>query len=171
MVKVATVRKAESEREKAADHIKNTVIFPSALMGLISIVLGYGAVIYLIFKGGHFTNLAVDSFVLVGVGVLLALFQCLYHRFLFDKHPEYYAQQRRRSEMLRARNIRKIEIVSKPAHPGKWMVPLFYLMGLMVMVAMVMTYIPRLNPLSAIFLLLAGFYNLRFFFWKRKLKI
>ena len=171
MVKIATVRKIESERQRAVDHVKNTIIFPSALLGLISIVVGYGALIYLMFKGQFITNLVVDSLVPMGVGILLGLAQFLYHRFLFDQYPDYYAQRRKRAELLRSKNIRKLETVTKPKHNGRWLVPVVYLTAFGVVLWVMVTYAARLNTLSAIFLTMAGFYNIRFFFWKRKLKV
>ena len=171
MVRVATVKKYESERQKAVQYVKTTIIFPSALLGLVSILLGYGALIYLLFKGSFLATVVIDSLILLGAGILLGLGQCLYHRYLFNKFPDYYAQRRRRSEQMRAGNIRKVNTVTKPEHSGRWMVPYLYLAGFAVVVTMIVIYAPRLNPLSAVFLLLAGFYNIRFFFWKRKLRI
>ena len=171
MVKVASVRKTESEREKAVAQVKASILFPSALLGLVSIVLGYGAVIYLMFKGRDFPGLITDSFVLLGTGIAIGLIQSLYHRFLFDRFPEYYAQRRRRSEALRSRNLKRVEILSKPGHAGSWSVPLFYIAGIGGAVALIVFFAARLNPLASVFLLLAGFYNMRFFFWKKKLGV
>jgi hypothetical protein len=171
MVKIATVRKAEDEKQRAVDYVKNTVVFPSALLGLVSILLGYGALVYLMFKGGELAVLIMDSTVLLGIGIAIGLIQCLYHRFLFDAFPEYFALRRKRAEQLRSRNTKKIDTVEKPEHRGKWAVPIVYLAGLSGMVYLVVYYVPRLNVMAAVFLLMAGFYNLRFFFWKRKLHI
>jgi hypothetical protein len=171
MVKVASVRKTENEREKAAAQVKSSIVIPSAFLGLVSIILGYGGVIYLMFKGGDLAVLIPDSFILLLAGIALGLAQSLYHRFLFDRFPEYYANRRRRAEALRSKNVRKMEILSKPSHAGSWLVPVFYLAGLGGAVALIVFYAARLNPLAAVFLLLAGFYNVRFFFWKKKLGI
>ncbi len=171
MVRIATIKKIKDEKSSAVDHIKNTVLFPSALLGLISIVLGYGSLIYLMFKGRNFAGVMIDSLVLLGVGLLLGLVQFLYHRFLFDRFPDYYVALRRRGEQIRSRKIKKIETVIKPEHAGRFMVPFFYIAGLAVLVGTIVFYYQRLNPLSAVFLPLAGFYNLRFFFWKKKLKL
>jgi hypothetical protein len=171
MVKVASVRKTENELEKAAAQVKSSIVIPSAFLGLVSILLGYGAVIYLMFKGGDLPVLITDSFILLFAGIVIGLAQCLYHRFLFDRFPEYYANRRRRAEALRSRNIKKMEIMTKPSHALGWSVPLFYIAGLGGALALIVFYSARLNPLAAVFLLLAGFYNLRFFFWKKKLGI
>ena len=171
MVRIVTVKKHKLEKDKALDHIKNTIVFPSALMGLISIVLGYGALIYLMFKGRSIPEVVIDSIILLGLGIVLGLVQALYHRFLFDRYPDYYAQLRRRTEQIRAKNVKKIETVTKPEHRGRLLVPLIYLLGIAALVGTIVFYVPKLNTLSAIFLPLAGFYNLRFFFWKKKLKL
>ena len=171
MVRIATVRKIESEQQRAIQYIRNSILLPSALLGLISIILGYGALIYLLFKSHSLTSVVVDSLVLLGVGALLGGIQCLYHRFLFENHPDYYAARRRKSEQMKAGRLRKIEMVSKPEHRGRWMVPYLYMAAYAGAITLMVMYAMRLNPLSAIFLLLAGFYNVRFFFWKRKLRI
>jgi hypothetical protein len=171
MVKIATVRKVENEQQRASDYVKNTVLFPSAMLGLVSIVLGYGALIYLMFKGGFLAGFVVDSTILLVAGIGLGLIQSLYHRYLFDRFPDYFAQKRRRAEQLRARKVRKVETIEKPEHPGRWAVPLFYLAGFSGMIGLIVYYTPRLNAMAAVFLVLAGFYNLRFFFWKRKLGV
>ena len=171
MVKIATVRKTENEKQKAAEYMKNTVVIPSALLGLISILLGYGALIYLMFKGGNLAILIMDSMILLFGGIVLGVFQCLYHRYLFDRFPDYYAQRKHRTEQIRSKNIKKINVIEKPKHPGRWIIPYIYLLGFSGMLGLIVYYAARLNPMSAAFLLLAGFYNLRFFFWKWKLGI
>lgn len=171
MVRVVTARRAESERQKAIQYIKTSIIYPSALLGLISLVLGYGALIYLLFKGRFLASVVLDSFVLLGVGILLGWLQYFYQRFLFENHPEYYAERRRRTELLRAGQARKLDVLEKPNHKGRRIIPYIYLGAFVGAVAMVITYATRLNTLSAVFLLLAGLYNVRFFFWKRKLRL
>jgi hypothetical protein len=171
MVRVITARKAESERQKAIQYVKTSIIYPSALLGLISLVLGYGALIYLLFKGRFFASIVLDSFILLGVGILLGWFQYFYQRFLFENYPEYYAERRRRAERLRTGQARKLDILEKPDHKGRRIIPFVYLVAFVGAVAMIITYATRLNPISAVFLLLAGFYNVRFFFWKRKLRL
>jgi hypothetical protein len=171
MVRVATVRRAESEQQKAIQYIKTSIVYPSALLGLISLVLGYGALIYLFFKGRFFANVVLDSFILLGVGVLLGWLQYFYQRYLFENFPEYYAERRRRAERLRSGQARKLAVLEKPNHKGRRIVTYIYIGAFVGAVAMMITYATRLNPLSSVFLLLAGFYNVRFFFWKRKLRL
>ena len=171
MVRIVTAKKAESARQKAEMYVKTSIIYPSALMGLVSLVLGYGALIYLLFKGRFFPSIIIDSFVLLGVGVVLGLIQFFHQRFLLDHFPEYYADRRKRMERIRSRQTRKLEIVEKPTYRGHQFVPYVYLVGFSAAVAVIVLYAGRLNPVSAVFLVLAGIYNIRFFFWKRKLRL
>lgn len=171
MVRVLTARKAEFEQQKAVQFIKASIIYPSALLGLISIVLGYGTLIYLLFKGRHFANIMIDSFVLLGIGIVLGWAHYRYQRFLFEHHPGYYAERRRKAERIRTGHSRKFQVIEKPQHQGRWLIPYLYVVLLMGATAVVITYATRLNAISAVFLLLTGYYNVRFLSWKRKLRI
>jgi hypothetical protein len=171
MGRLVTVKKVEAERQKAIQYVKTSILYPSVFIGLVSLILGYGALIYLLFKGKYFANLVADSLVLLGIGILLGWAQARYHHFLLERYPEYYAERRRRAEQIRTGRLRKIEIAPKPAHRGRWLIPYLYLAASIGLLALVIYYTPRLNAYSAIFLPLAGLYNARFFFWKRKLHL
>ena len=171
MGRLVTVKKVEAEQKKAVQYVKASMLYPSVLIGLISLILGYGALIYLLFKGRFFANLIADSLVLLGFGILLGWLQYRYHHFLLEHYPEYYAERHRRTELMRSGRLRKIEIASKPVHRGRWIIPYLYLVAFIGLLALVIYYVPRLNTLSAVFLPLAGFYNARFFCWKRRLNL
>ena len=169
MVRIATVKKVESEKKRAVQHVRNTLVYPSAMIGLVSIIVGYGALIYRMFQGGNLPGIIIDSLVLLTVGIALAILQFLYHRYLFQKFPDYYAGRGKRTEQLRAKQLKKMEIVEKPKHRGRWLVPYVYLLAYSSAIGMIVFYALRLNPLSAFFLPLAGFHNVRFLLWRRKL--
>ena len=171
MGRIITVKKVEAERQKAVQYIKSSILYPSVFLGLLSIILGYGALIYLLFSGRHLAQIVADSFILLGFGLLLGWFQFLYHRFLLEHYPEYYAERRRKSEQVRAGRFRKFGVVPKPVHRGRWLIPYLYWVAFIGFIALAVYYSMRLNAMAAIFLPLAGFYNLRFFFWKRKLHL
>ena len=169
MVRIATVKKVESEQKRAVQYVRNTLVYPSAMIGLIAIITGYGALIYRMFQGGNLPVIIMDSLVLLIVGITLAILQFLYHRFLFQKFPDYYASRGKRTEQLRAKQIKKMVTVEKPTHRGRWLVPYVYLLAYSGSIAMIVFYALRLNPLSAFFLPIAGFHNVRFLLWRRKL--
>jgi len=171
MVRIATVKKAKDERQKATQYIKAALIYPSAFLGLISLILGYGALIYLMIKGGFLANIVYSSFVLLGLGVFLGWLQYRYQRFLFDSYPEYYAGKQRQNESIRSGQTRKVGVVEKPSHRGRKAVPYVYLAGYAAAITTIVIYARELNSVSAIFLLLAGLYNARFLSWKRKLGV
>lgn len=170
MPRFVTVKKAETERQRAGRYLKNSLVFPSALIGLVSLVLGYGGVIYLIFKGRPMTELLTDSLILLSVGLVLGLFQALYHHYLFKSHPYYFADRLRRSDLRLSGRIKKIGEPAAARHSGRWAVPYLYLLGWGVMISLVILYTLKLNALSAVFLLLAGFHNARFFYLKRLIR-
>lgn len=168
-----TVKKAEHERQQAAQYLKNSILYPSALIGLISLILGYGGVGYLIFKGRPLTNLLIHSLILLCAGLSLGLLQALYHHYLLRSHPEYFADRVRRSQLRLSGQIKKVKKIGDPVrvqHLGRWAVPYLYLLVWIGLIFLVVIYTPRLNTFSAVFLLLAGFNNARFFYLKRLVK-
>ena len=167
MPRFVTVKKAEHERLQAARYVKNSVLYPSAVIGLISLILGYGGVIYLIFKGRPMTDLFTHSLILLCAGLLLGVFQALYQHYLLRSHPEYFSDRVHRTELRLSGRAKKIGDPVTVAHRGRWAVPYLYLLGWIVSIALIVIYTPRLNTFSAIFLLLAGFHNARFFYLKR----
>jgi len=170
MPKFITVKKAEQEQQQALRYLRNSLVYSSALLGLISLVLGYGAVIYLIFKGGSMTDLLTDSLILMSAGLVFGITQGGYQHYLYKSHPEFFADRMRRSQLRLSGQIRKMQKIGDPVqvhHAGRWAVPYIYLMGWGLYFALLVFFVPRMNVLSAIFLVLAGFYNARFFYLKR----
>jgi hypothetical protein len=167
MPRLITARKTEAERDRADQFIKQSVLIPSALLGFIALVLGYGAVIYLLFDRPA-TAVAIDSSVLLLTGAAVGLAQAFYQGFLSRTYPDHFARKQRRREMLRSGNVRKIEAVDPIAHPGRGWVLLLYVVLFGLYVGLAVVYAGKLNTLAAVFLPLAGFYNARFFYWKRR---
>ncbi|MBI3812453.1 MAG: hypothetical protein HY283_09665 [Nitrospirae bacterium] len=173
MPKFITVKKAEQEHQQAVRYLKNSLVQSSALIGLISLILGYGGVVYLIIKGRPMVELLTHSLVLLGAGLALGLFQAAYQHYLYKSHPDYFADRMRRTELRLSGQIKKIKKIGDPVaveHAGRWAVPYLYFLGWAVFIFLVVIYIPKLNVLSAVFLLLAGFHNARFFYLKRLIK-
>ncbi|MBI3995401.1 MAG: hypothetical protein HY349_05435 [Nitrospirae bacterium] len=173
MPKFITVKKAEQEQSQAVRYLKNSLVYSSALIGLISLILGYGGVIYLFFKNRPITALLTDSLVLLSAGLALGISQAAYQHYLFKSHPEYFADRMRRTELRLSGQVKKMKKVGDPTrveHAGRWAVPYLYFLGWVVFAALIVFYTPKLNILSAVFLLLAGFHNARFFYLKRLIK-
>lgn len=170
MPRLVTVKKAEQERQHALRYVKNSLVYPSALIGLTSLILGYGGVIYLIYKSRPLAGLFTDSFVLLCIGLLLGFIQALYHQYLLRSHPEFFADKIHRMNLRLAGRIKKIGDPVRIQHVGRWAVPYLYLLGFGGLIYLVVIYTPKLNILSSVFLLLAGFHNARFFYLKRLIK-
>ena len=90
MPKFITVKKAEQEQHQADRYLRNSLVQASALIGLFSLILGYGGVIYLIFKGKPMTELLTDSMILLCSGLVMGLFAAIYQHYLYRSHPEYF---------------------------------------------------------------------------------
>jgi len=173
MPKFITVKKAEQEQRQAVRYLKNSLVQSSALIGLLSLILGYGGVIYLIIKGRPMAEMLTHSLVLLSAGLALGLLQAAYQHYLYKFHPDFFADRIRRTEMRLSGQIKKIKKIGDPLrveHAGRWAVPYLYFIGWTVFIFLVVIYIPKLNILSAVFLFLAGFHNARFFYLKRLIK-
>jgi hypothetical protein len=170
MPKFITVKKTEQEQQQAARYLKNSLVYSSALIGLISLILGYGGVVYLIFKSGPLPRLLTDSLILLSIGLVAGLVQSIYQHYLFKTHPEYFADRMRRAELRLSRQLKKLGDPVRVEHRGRWAVPYLYLLGWTGFLALIVVYLSKLNVVSAVFLPLAGFFNARFFYLKRFVK-
>jgi len=170
MPKFVTVKKTEHEQQQAARYLKNSLVYSSALIGLISLILGYGGVVYLIFKSGPLPQLLTDSLILLSIGLVAGLVQAGYQHYLFKTHPEYFADRMRRAELRLSRQLKKLGEPVRVEHRGRWAVPYLYLIGWTGFLALIVVYLSKLNVVSAVFLPLAGFFNARFFYLKRFVK-
>ncbi|MBI3595719.1 MAG: hypothetical protein HY203_01035 [Nitrospirae bacterium] len=170
MPKFITVKKTEQEQQQAARYLKNSLVYSSALIGLISLILGYGGVIYLIFKSRPLTQLLTDSLILLSAGLVAGLVQAGYQHYLYKTHPEYFADRMRRAELRLSRQLKKLGDPVRVDHWGRWAVPYLYLVGWAAFLALIVVYLSKLNVVSVVFLPLAGFFNARFFYLKRFVK-
>lgn len=170
MPRLVTVKKAETERQQAVHYVRNSLVYPSALIGLVSLVLGYGGVIYLFFTDRSTTDLLTYSLVLLGAGLALGLGQGLYQNYIFRSHPAVYADRVRRTQLRMSGRYKKIGDPVRAEHSGRWAAPYGYFLAWAGLIYLVFLSAPRLNYFSAIFLVLAGFHNARFFFLKRLVK-
>lgn len=160
----------EDEKKQAVRYLTNFVVYRSALMGLISLVLGYGVVIYLAFQDNLLTDLLTHSLILLGVGVVFGLVQGGYQHYLFRSHQAILADKIRRAELRMKGKYKKVGDPLELRHPGRWAVPYLYLLGWGLFFYMVYFFGPKLNYYSAFFLFLAGFHNARFFYLKQVIK-
>ena len=167
MPKFVTVKKAENERQQAAQYLKTSLVYPSALMGLIGLVFGYGGVIYLMIRGRPMVELLTTSLILLSSGLLLGLLQALYQHYLFRSHQEVFSDRIHRSKLRLSGRVKKIGDPVRAEHKGRWAIPYIYLAGWAGFVSLVILHAEKLNYFSAIFLVLAGFHNARFFYLKR----
>ena len=170
MPKFITVKKTEQEQQQAARYLKNSLVYSSALIGLISLLLGYGGVVYLIFKNGPVPQLLTDSLILLSIGLVAGLAQSVYQHYLFKTHPEYFADRMRRAELRLSRQLKKLGDPVRVEHRGRWAVPYLYLVGWTGFLVLIVLYLSKLNIVSVVFLPLAGFFNARFFYLKRFVK-
>ncbi|HEY5648806.1 MAG TPA: hypothetical protein VIU33_04865 [Nitrospiria bacterium] len=170
MPRFVTVKKAEEEKNLAKKYVTNFLVYRSALMGMISLLVGYGVVIFLIFRDRPVSDLLSYSLILLGAGLAFGLFEAGYAHYLLRRHPSYYGDKMKRMELRMAGKFKKMGDPVGVTHPGRWAVPFVYLAGWVCFFALVYYLRVKLNTISAVFLFLGGFHNARFFYLKRLIK-
>ena len=170
MPKLVTVKKTGIERQQAVRYIKNSFVYPSALIGLVCLVVGYGAVIYLMIRGRPMEGLLTHSLFLLAVGLALGLLQAIYQHYLFRAHPGYFAERVRQNDLRLSGRFKKIGLPPTVEHSFRWAVPIAYLAAASAASYSIILWYPNVNLLSAVLLVLAGFHNIRFFYMKRLVK-
>lgn len=163
-------KKIEDEKKQAIRYVTNFVVYRSALMGLISLLIGYGVVIFLVFKDRPFPELITYSLIVLGAGIVFGLIQGGYQHYLLRAHHVFLADKIRRAELRMSGKYKKVGDPVELRHSGRWAVPYLYLLGWGAFFAVVYFSGPKLNYYSAFFLFLAGFHNARFFYLKRVVK-
>jgi hypothetical protein len=172
MPKFITADQLQAKEGRAGRYLQRTVLYPSALFGLITLVIGYGGVFYLFFKRlANPSGVIIDSTVLLLAGGMVGLAQAFYHRHLYRNYSDYYSELQRRAEMRWTMSkIRKMPDRPVLRHQGRFLVPWIYLGLIGLYVALSIFYAQRLNFWTAGLLPLAGFYNARFMYWRRIFK-
>jgi hypothetical protein len=173
MPKLVTVRQVEDQTERAKDYVKAYILFPSGILGLISMVGGTGALGYQLVATGSYTWATFwISSVLLLFGGAIGWAQTRYHRYILREHPEVFAFRMKPAVVKRSGRTRKEPTVPHPQAPGSKWVPLGYLAGIGLLTAMstVAMQAGQVHPMAAYLMPWGGFFWAKLYFWRSVIK-
>ncbi|MGH7231680.1 MAG: hypothetical protein ACREJU_10035 [Nitrospiraceae bacterium] len=172
MPKIITSRRREGTHDKALEYVKRHILFPSGLLGLIFMVSGMASLAYqftaLTYDGTTF----VESMGLLAIGAVFGWAQTRYHRYLLREDPGYFAERMRLYSRSRSKRLRKDTSTPAVEHWGQRFLPLYYLVGVCVLVgaATWSSMFGGTYYVAAFLLPWAGFFWAKMFFWRGILK-
>lgn len=172
MTKLITARRLEGETEKAREYVKVHILFPSALLGLIFMVSGTAALLYQFFADTYSWRTFLQSTALLVAGGALGWGQTRYHKYLLREHPGHFAGRMRIFSRGGLRRAKKEPPGVALEHPGRNLVPLFYMLGIGVLcgASVLSSMLGQVYYVAAFLLPWAGFFWAKMFFWRGVLR-
>lgn len=167
MPKIITAKRLEGEVEKARDYVRSHILFPSALLGLISLLTGAAALVYQFFTEAYSWRTLGETTALLLLGSTLGWAQTRYHRYLLREHPGHFAARMKVFTRTPHRRAKR-EILPSLEHQGRGVVPLLYLLGIGVLVgaSVLSSTAGHVYYMAAFLLPWAGFFWAKTFFWR-----
>lgn len=168
MPKVITVKRKEGEAEKAQNYVRSHILFPAGLMGLLAIVIGVIALVYQLIIETYDVYTFGQSSGLIVAGILLGWGQTRYHKFILRYHPEFFASRMKMTGQRSLPRMKKQIGEVTLDHPGRGLVPLFYLLGIGLLIGLSVWSFSSgsLDYMAAFSLPWAGFFWGKLFSWR-----
>ena len=173
MPKLVTVKQYADLSERAKDYVKAYILFPSGILGLISMVAGTAALGYQLIATESYTwaTFWMSSSLLI-LGGCLGWGQTRYHQDILHEHPEVFASRMKPVVVKRSGRSRKEPPLALPQAPGsKWM-PLAYLGGIAILLAASTAGMRagQVHPVAAYLMPWGGFFWAKLYFWRAVIK-
>jgi len=130
MGKIITGKRLENEAQLAENYIRIYILFPSGLLGLLTMVIGVVALVYQFFFDTYDVWTFGSSSGLIAAGIVLGWGQTRYHRYIFRTVPEFWARRMRASAVRGAQRFKKRPPDVELQHAGRQFVPLAYFLGI-----------------------------------------
>jgi hypothetical protein len=171
MPKLVTVQRQELEAEKAQEYVQRQILFPSSLMGLVCIVAAAVALVYQFVAGSYGVRAFEETTGLLAAGALLGWGQTRYHRYLLREFPGHFAHRMRVFERTGPRKPKKEVAAAVLDHPGRSLVPLFYILGICLLWGLSGLSVAggQVDKVAAFLMPWAGFFWAKLFFWRKVL--
>ena len=174
MPKLVTVKQVEDLAERAKDYVKAYILFPSGILGLISMVGGTGALGYQLIATESYTWATFwTSSALLVFGGCVGWAQTRYHQYILHQHPEVFAIRMKPAAVKRSgRSRREPTVPPPPQAPGSKWVPLAYLAGMSILLAIstASMRLGQVHPLAAYLMPWGGFFWAKLYFWRAVIK-
>lgn len=168
MPKVITAKRLDDETDKAQEFVRTYILFPSSLLGLITIVVGVIALGVQLWSGTYGWETFTYSSGLIVSGVLLGLIQTKYQQYLLREFPGYFANRMKAYTQRSIRKAKKAVSDITIEHRGRGLIPLGYLLGIVALLTLSGLAVTTgfIEPVAAIVLPWAGYFWAKMFFWK-----
>ncbi len=175
MAKLITAKRRESKADKTKTYVQTFIMVPSVLMGMVSLIVGYGGIVFT-FMQDTFTGLTLlDSTGLLFFGALLGWGHARYQHHLFLTYPEHYAGHfQLLTQGARRKRRKKAPRQHTLQHPQPQPIMHYgiYAVGAAMLIIAIVYPIAtgRLNVYAAVFLPFAGYFNAKFLVWRRRMR-
>jgi hypothetical protein len=168
--KLVTVWRDDEIRVQAKQYVRSYILFPSGVLGLVSMLGGVGGLAYQLVASSSYTSATFfASTALLLFGGLFGWVQTRYHRYLLDRIPHVFAARMRSAVHGRQRKKHRTDPREATIdHPGRSLVPFAYAAGVLALVG-ASTWAHTeggVEMLPAVMMPWAGFYWGKLFFWR-----
>ena len=173
MPKLVKEWRSEDIQTQARHYVRTYILLPSGFLGLICMLGGMGALGYQLIATQAYTwTTFTTSSALLVLGGLCGWLQTRYHRYLLETVPGVFAARMRTAVQRTQRKAKPEPSIPPIAHPGRTLVPLFYLTGASLLLAGSVWAIlyGATDPVPALLMPWAGFYWSKLFFWRGVVK-
>jgi hypothetical protein len=169
MGKVITAKKKEGDAEQAKMYIRTYILFPSGVMGLITMVIGTVMLVYQLIFDTYDEWTFAQSTMLIVVGIIFGWGQTRYHRLVLREYPEFFASRMKSTAARGAARGKKMPAEVKIDHPIRKFMPLYYVLcyGTLLGLAGWCFSTGSLDYMPAFFLPWAGFFWGKLFTWHK----
>ncbi len=174
MPKLISVRDPQDTLTQAQEYVKNYILLPSGMLGLVCLLGAVGGLGYQLLAADSYTwDTFYQSSGLFLSGIGLGAAQTLYHRYLLREFPDVLAARMKQGLNRRKGNIKKTIDVPDIQHSGRQLIPIAYLLGIIILVGSAIAAFSygRVDMVPALLMPWAGFYWAKMFLWRRVINV
>jgi len=168
MPKLITTRRVENEIDLARKYAKTHILFPSALLGALFMLVGTATLIYQFAVETYNWKTFAESTGLLLLGGLLGWVQTRYHRYVLREDPGYFAGRLRTFSKTGPKRSKKEPPVQPVEHAGSRLVPILYVAGIALLlgVSSACAMAGDVDYMAAFLMPWGGFFWSKMFFWR-----
>jgi hypothetical protein len=169
--KIITAKRRETDVDRAQEYVRTHILLPSALIGMVFMIAGALALIYQFMSETFGWHPFAETSGLLAVGIMAGWGQTLYHRFLLQHYPSFFANRMKLFSRGPLKRPKRDTVVQTIEHPGRNWVPLAYVGGILLLLSasFAAAAYGHLYFVAAFFMPWAGFFWAKMFFWRKVL--
>jgi hypothetical protein len=169
MPKLVAVKQTHDVSERAKDYVKAYILFPSGILGLVSMIGGIAALGYQLLATESYTwaTFSISSSLLI-LGGCVGWAQTRYHQYILREFPDVFASRMKPAAVKRSARSKKEPAITVPQPPGSNWVPVVYLVGIGLLLAAstASMEVGQMHPLAAYLMPWGGFFWAKLYFWR-----